>query len=202
MATQGPLFPGTVTTEVVGAESNDNWLNTGNISADDGAEASLIHPSFDAGVITSRLKAQNFGFTIPAGSTIDGITVEIEKRDQAIGNAQDERVQLLDAAGALVGDNKGQLTTAWPTAATIISYGGAADTWNATPTVAMVNDPDFGVVLSVEATAANTDIFVDFIRVTITYTPPADVSDAEFAGTLVQGMKDDFPRVPDEVIGV
>ncbi len=36
--------------------------------------------SVDTGAISHYLKATNFGFTIPAGATIDGILVEIEKR--------------------------------------------------------------------------------------------------------------------------
>jgi len=181
MATAGPNFPGTVTTEAVGTENANDWTTPGNIAADDGAEATITAATYDSPDISFRLKAQNLGFSIPDGSTIDGITVEIQKRDAAIGAAVDFRVQLLDAAGALVGANKADTVTDWPTAATTITYGGIADTWTASPTVAMVNDVDFGVVLSAQATAANTDIFVDFVRITITYTappPPAGVPNA------------------------
>lgn len=173
MATQGPLFPGTVTTASVLPEDDNDWTSPGSVSADDGTEANITAATYDANDISFQLRARNFGFSIPADSTIDGITVEIEKRDQAIGAAVDNRVQLSDDSGNLVGDNKADTVTDWPTAATIVTYGGAADNWNASPTVTMVNDPDFGVTLSVKATAANTDIFVDFIRMTINYTPPA-----------------------------
>lgn len=180
MATQGPNFPGTITTASVLPEDDNDWTNAVNVGANDGSEATITAATYDANDISFQLRARNLGFTIPTGSTITGITVEIEKRDQAIGAAVDNRVQLTDASGTLVGDNKADTVTDWPTAATIITYGGSSDTWNASPTVAMVNDPDFGVTLSVKATAANTDIFVDFIRVTITYTPPD--SKARIAG--------------------
>lgn len=172
MATQGPLYPGTVTSVAVAPENAEAWVNPGNISSDNGVEASVTAATYDSPDITQQLRARNFGFSIPTGSTIDGITVEIEKRDAAIGNAVDNRVQLSDDTGTHVGTNKADTVTGWPTAATIITYGGVADTWAASPTPAMVNDPDFGVTLSATATLANTDVFVDFIRMTITYTPP------------------------------
>ena len=170
MATQGPNFPGTVTTESVLPEDDNDWVNAGNVSADDGSEAVITAPTYDANDISFQLQARNLGFTIPSGSTIDGITVEIEKRVDA-GAAVDNRVQFTDETGTLAGENKAD-ATAWPGTTTIITYGSSIDTWTLSPTVDMVNDPDFGVTLSVEATAANTDIAVDFIRVTIDYTPP------------------------------
>lgn len=173
MATQGPLFPGTVTTQSVSPESANDWLTPNNIKIDDAAEAQITAATYDSPDISFRLKAQNLGFTIPADSIIHGITVEIDRRAFA-GTAADFRVQLLDAAGALVGTNKAS-ASAWPATLAIATYGGAADTWAASPTAAMLNDIDFGVVLSVSATAANTDIGVDFIRVTITYTPPVEI---------------------------
>jgi len=170
MASQGPFFPGTVTTESVSTESANDWLTPGNIAADDGSEAQITAATYDSPDISFRLKAQNFGFTIPTAATIDGITVEIDRRSIIAGSGKDFRVQLLNAAGALVGTNKADTATAWPTTSTVKTYGGAADTWTASPTDAMVNDPDFGVVLSVSAAIANADIGVDFIRVTVTYT--------------------------------
>src|SRR3989304_1553377 len=104
MATAGPLYPGTITTEA-GPAGEQDWRTPGNIGADDGAVAGIISPLFDAGDHSYRLKAQNFGFTIPAGATIDGITVEIDRRSDA-GSAQDIEVRLYDSTGTLVGHAK------------------------------------------------------------------------------------------------
>jgi hypothetical protein len=94
MASQGPLFPGTVTTESVSTESANDWLNPNNIKAADTTEASITAATYDSPDISFRIKAQNFGFTIPTDAvSIDGITVEINRRDQAIGAASDNRVQ-------------------------------------------------------------------------------------------------------------
>lgn len=171
MASQGPFYPATITTEA-GPSGDNDWLTASNVGADDGSEAQITHATFDANDHSFRLKAQNFGFTVTG--TVVGITVEIEQRRFA-GAAEDQEVRLYDAAGALAGDDK-QTATAWPATATIATYGGVADTWNAGLTAADVNDPDFGVALIVLATAANTDIGVDFIRVTVEYTPPPAIT--------------------------
>ena len=170
MASEGPLYPGTVATEA-GPSGDNDWVNPGNVSADDDSLADITAPTFDAGDDSFRLIASNFGFTIPAGSTIDGIVVEIE-RSNAAGASSDNEVRLYDSTATLVGDNKAAGGD-WPTALTLATYGGAADTWTAGLDDVDVNDPDFGVAFIVNADAANTDIAVDFIRVTVYYTEPA-----------------------------
>lgn len=164
-------YPTTAVNESVAPENTDAWVNPTNVGADDANEATITAATFDSPDISQRLKTGGYGFSIPSGSSIDGITVEIMRRNSA-GAASDNRVQLTDDAGTLVGDNKADTALDWPTAEALKSYGGATDTWSISPTVAMVNDPDFGVTLSVQADAANTDIQVDFIRITIHYTPP------------------------------
>lgn len=180
MATQGPLYPGTTASLANAGSSEDAnvWTSTGNISADDGTEASITAATFDSPDISELLVASNFGFTIPTGSTIDGITVEIDRRDGGVGAASDNRVQLATGTtfADLVGTNKADTATDWPTNLAIATYGGSADTWSSGLTVAQLNASGFAVMLSVQADAANTDIFVDFIRVTITYTPPPEAN--------------------------
>ena len=173
MASSGPKYPTTVTTVAVDPEDDTDWSYPGNVSSDDGVYAYVDEP-VDVGIwrYSYRLKAQNFGFAIPAGAIINGIAVEIEKMESHSWlDAFDYRVQLLDAGGALVGNNKA-LGTEWPTAWTVFTYGGATDTWAASPTAGMVNDPDFGVVLSLKYWAydGTYEARVDFIRITIYYT--------------------------------
>lgn len=184
MASQGPRYPTSISTESIGSESANDWTNPGNIGADDAAEAQITAATYDANDISFRLKGRGFGFSIPAGATIDGIVVEIERRAFA-GGAEDFRVQLLDEAGVVVGENKAVVDPDWPSTATIRTYGSSTDIWTwSTVTAAKINDVDFGVVLSVRATAANTDIGVDFIRVTVYYTQAGQevTLDAALAG--------------------
>jgi hypothetical protein len=175
MATDGPRYPASaVNVSNAGtSENTDAWVSPTNVGADDTSEATITAATFDSPDISQILVASNFGFALSAAS-IDGITVEIMRRNSA-GAASDNRVQLGNGTtfASLVGDNKADTATDWPTTEEAVSYGGVADTWAAGLTPAQVNSADFAVFLSVQADAANTDIQVDYIRVTITYTPAA-----------------------------
>lgn len=171
MATAGPSFPGTLASVLETGDDNA-WVNPTNAGADDGNEAQVTDATFDANDQTAALRCSNFGFdaTIPSDAvSIDGITVEIAQRRFA-GAARDHQVQLFTTPGTVVGDNKAT-ATAWPATETVATYGGSADTWNASLTVAQVRSANFGVNVKAFATAANTDVGIDFVRITITYTP-------------------------------
>lgn len=178
MASSGPLYPGTVasTTNAGTSENAENWVSTNNVKADDGAESTITVATFDSPDISSLLVCYNFGFAIPTDATIDGITVEIDRRNSA-GAASDNRVQLGkgNAFANLVGTNKANTALDWPASLTVATYGGAADLWGTTWSPADLNSSTFAVFLSVQADANNTDIQVDYVRVTVTYTP-ANVS--------------------------
>lgn len=178
MASSGPLYPGTVAsvTNAGTSENAETWVGTNNLGADDGSEATITAATYDSPDISALLRAGNFGFSIPTDATVNGITVEIDRRNSA-GAASDNRVQLSRGTtfAGLVGDNKADTALDWPTTTAVKTYGGAADLWNTTWTPAQINATDFCVWLSVQADAANTDIQVDYIRVTVTYTP-ANVS--------------------------
>jgi hypothetical protein len=174
VATAGPNFPGTAISAAIHApEDDDAWVTPTGVIADDTTYANITAASFDSPDVSRQLYASQFGFAIPGGSTIDGISVSINRRALAASSAEDFRVQLSTAENTFVGDNKADTVTAWPTADATVSYGGITDTWNASPTVAMVNAVGFGVTLSVQTLLANVDVFVDHITMTITYTPPA-----------------------------
>lgn len=196
MATEGPRFPGT-TASLSNAGSSENaeaWVNPGNIVSDNGSEASITAATFDTPDISQLLVASNFGFTLPAGATINGITVEVERRDGAIGSASDNRIQLAKGTtfASLVGNNKAATTTDWPTNAAVATYGANNDLWGTTWTGTEIRASSFAVMLSVQADSANTDVFVDFIRVTVDYTDnsvtvtptTASLTTATFAPTV------------------
>ena len=134
-----------------------------------------VYPSCNlgVGVVGEGIKATGFGFAIPTGATIDGILVEWEQRRGGTG-IRDHTVRLYKA-GVLVGTNKADTATDYPTTDTYRSYGGAADLWGTTWTAAQVNATDFGAVLAAQnagaagAAAAN----IDHVRITVYYTAAA-----------------------------
>lgn len=173
MPSQGPRYPATTAnlSNAGSSENTDAWVNPGNVGADDGTESQITAATFDSPDISQILVASNFGFTIPSDATISGIVVEIDRRDFA-GAASDNRVQLAKgtAFANLVGNNKADTALDWPGTSTVKSYGGTTDLWGATWTPTEINASSFAVFLSVQADAANTDVGVDFIRVTVHYT--------------------------------
>ena len=169
MASQGPLYPAVSATSSVAPESSDAWVNPGNVGADDGTEAQIVAASYDAPDVSQRLITSAYSFTVPGTATIDGVVVEIDRRCFA-GSSVDSRVQLRNELGAIAGNNN-KAAGAWPATLSVATYGSATTLWGIALTPTIVNDTDFGMALAVQATAANTDIAVDFIRMTVHYTP-------------------------------
>jgi hypothetical protein len=178
VASSGPLYPGTAATlsNAGSSENAEAWVNPGNIVSDNGTESTITAATYDSPDISQLLVASNFGFAIPTRSTINGIIVEIDRRNSA-GAASDNRVQLAKgtAFANLVGSNLAAAATDWPTSTAVATYGGSGNLWGTTWTVAEINASTFAVMLSVQADAANTDIQVDFIRVTVHYTEDSPI---------------------------
>ena len=153
------------------SENTDAWVSPTSVFADDGTNASITAASYDSPDISQILVVSDFGFAIPGTATIDGIVVTIE-RNNAAGAASDNRVQLAKgtAFANLVGTNKADTATDWPASMGIANYGGTTDLWGTTWTPTEINASTFAVFLSVQADAANTDIAVDYIQVTVHYT--------------------------------
>ncbi len=147
------------------------WSNPGNILATDGNYAS-VSITESSGTLILRvshfLKATNFGFALTSGLTIEGIEVKFRRRADISGNAtvDDQTVQLLKA-GVRVGTSKSGVP--WPASDADSTYGGVTDKWGTTWTTTDINDPGFGVVLSVVMTAeAVFDPLLGFVPSTVT----------------------------------
>jgi hypothetical protein len=157
--------PGTIVNDA--SHGSVQWRNPGNAAASDDlyADTSL---AYLGPVQTNYLKATNFGFTIPAGMTITGIKVEIERK--AFGPVVDNRVRLVKA-GVVQSTDKAS-STPWPSTDAYVAYGGDGDTWGDAWAVQDINDSGFGVVLA--ATVGDgvdtARPFVDHIQITVYYT--------------------------------
>ncbi len=144
------------------ATGSVEWLDPVGILALGGLAAS----AFGAGN-THRLQATDFGFSVPVGATITGVTARVTRRSANDRTGFDVIVKLIKG-GSLVGTDNSS-PAAWPITLTGANYGG--DLWGTTLTPADVNASDFGV--SIQAT--NTDTFdpllvVDAIQVRVNYT--------------------------------
>ncbi len=145
--------------------------------------------------ITNYLQCSDYGFAVPAGATINGITVTVRRStNNTGGNPRDFSVQLLKS-GTLQTTNKASTST-YPTTLTNVSYGATNDLWTSAWTPADINDPGFGVSFATQRDGGGgtRTISVDVISVDVTYsdnTPPtvssialADASPTNGAATV------------------
>lgn len=185
MASSGPNSPGTLADDSgVGTLA---WTNPNNASSSDNTYATVLinNPT----VTTHYLKATNFGFSIPNGSTINGIVVEIERKSSSntVSRFARDNVVKLVIGGSIVGSNY-SLAAKWSTTESYFTYGGSSDLWGNTITVSDVNSSTFGVVLSASLSDTNKvrteTAYVDHIRITVYYTENSAVprSSAIFIG--------------------
>jgi len=116
------------------------------------------------GLLIPSLDCQNFGFTIPAGATIEFVFVYVEGY-----GGTNESCKLLNASGDVVGETVSFEAGASDNDTDVRVRGTTNELWNATWTAADINDSDFGVRV---ATGASDTLFVDLVRMQIYYDPP------------------------------
>lgn len=172
MASQGPNNPGTRASIELGAV---NWTNPDNAQTSNNLYATS---TLEPGQFTDGLRCTNFGFTIPAGATIDGIKVEVERKqvqNDASWNIVDFSV-LIVKGGSTTGSDK-SLGDVWVTSDAYKTFGGTTDKWGTTWTATDINASNFGVQLRAGTDAdfgfdTNT-ASVDHVRITVYYTAAA-----------------------------
>ncbi|MBA7565729.1 hypothetical protein ES708_07414 [subsurface metagenome] len=170
-ATTAALYPGTVTTTAAAPYNGIDWLTPANVGADDTAYAEITDKNFDSGIYSYRLDATNFGFTIPDGATIDGIVVEFERSG---AKTDDALVQLI--VGGIPSGNNNSVGATWPVGDTIVTFGSSTDLWGLTLTAADIMAITFGVAVAAIGNSNNAIPQIDFLRITVHYTPPPTVT--------------------------
>ena len=165
MASAGPSFCGT------GANFNDGgttaWSNPTNIQGDTTGTAATCNISANPGT-SQKLRATNFGFSVPTAATIMGVTVEIERNAANANRHFENNIQLLKA-GAEAGDNKSS-GAAIPTTKAFGTYGGQNDLWGTTLTSGDVNNSGFGVSFKAgRSSSQTTTTSVYRVRITVEY---------------------------------
>ena len=158
-----------------------SWTNTGNLNVNDGSTATVnLHP----GTASKDLIATNFGFSIPASATINGISVKFGGTQASVGSSiSDTTVELIKSGTVQTGDNQAFVTN-WATSAADRTYGSDSYTWLNTWAPSDINSSGFGVMLNLNNFGASAvDAFVDSIAITVYYTAPPASQGPSFAGT-------------------
>ena len=113
------------------------------------------------------LYGTNFGFSIPSGSTINGISVSVTYQN----SGTDYTTKLLKA-GSLVGSNLATAATS-PTSATVVTWGGSSNLWGTTWLYSDINNSSFGVAFAINITTSSVNPQCWGFAVTVTYTAAA-----------------------------
>jgi len=188
MATAGPSLPGIG--EDVYVAGSAPWTNPTYIQADDTSRATSS--ATDEQNYTEWLAGTNYGFAIPSGATINGIALSIQRyaNKNATQFTKDYQLYLTKSGTTTVGSNKADTVTKWPTSEAAASYGGAADLWGTTWTVAEINAATFGAMLRAnqEGTGSSVISYVDCYTVTITYTAASGVKFCAVACSKINGV--------------
>lgn len=162
--------PGTCGTGIAGDVA---WLNVNNAKLDDGSNATN-QPGTS---YSEYLKTSNYGFTIPAGSTISGIEVRVQRYASAGSSIKDYDVHLFRSdTSAFYGSGKVN-TNFWASTEESVTYGGAGDVWGSTLTAAQVNASTFGVGIALLPDAGYRVAYIDFVEIRIYYSSTSPSGD-------------------------
>lgn len=181
-ADTGATFPGTCTALNTGAATD--WTNPTNAQTDNDTGS-----TWTTGSASDVLACTNFGFSIPAGATINGIIVNIKGWDAGGGNGFVSSVRLTTDGTTEEGDNNSaDDVTDWSnTAYEIKEYGNSTDLWGLSLDANDINASTFGVThRSAKASAAL--INIDYMTITVYYTeaPPATAATGQIRSAQVQ----------------
>lgn len=160
-----------------------DFSDASNAGADDGSYATFTNAA-STREHTPLLVCTMGGnaFAVPAGSRIDGITVEYEGKCSS-ASGYEERNNFLVVGGYVTGLNRYTDRTL-TTSDVAYTNGGATDRFGVSLTVASVNASNFGTALRWErdGTGSST-LSIDYVKITVHYTEAAgDISyDADFA---------------------
>jgi len=142
--------------------------------------------SVGVGVLTDYIVAHNFGLSVPAGVTINGVTAALNWAGQYAGTGVIENVSLF-YQGASLGQSKspGVINAQYSGATgTTVTFGGNADSWGTVLTPDIANDGTFGFgvqVLTQESGGSDRSFFYTF-TITVYYT------DLSATGTCVASL--------------
>ena len=174
-------------------DQRDAWTeyiySVNNVTASDNQYATVI---LNSGQTSTYIMAKYFNFNIPASATITGIVVDIERQgDGCSGTAvmSDNEVKIIDSSGSIVGNNKATTTRYSFYGDVTESHGGTTDLWGLALSPSDVNNPNFGVAVSVKNTQdprwwCQVSARIDHINMTVYYSLPSAMTVSSASGTL------------------
>lgn len=122
---------------------------------------------------TRYLQCTGYNFAIPVGATINGITVNVERKSS--DTITRDAAMLLMKAGAITGTDRSTATN-YTTLDIIEAHGGATDLWGTTWSPAEINNANFGAAFAAQkagATGGARTVSVDHVQIIVDYSVPS-----------------------------
>jgi len=153
-------------TEPVG--TTVSWNQPQNINADNGTTSAPFSVLTSAVTATRFLKAAEFSHSIPAGSTINGIELELDITIAGI-NVRPYEIRLSGVTSGL-SDNLADITN-WLSNQTK-TYGDSTETWGNSWTVSEIEADTFTAYISATGTAPSNffSTNIDYVKTIVHYT--------------------------------
>lgn len=147
--------------------TGSSWSFLSNITASDNSYVSAI---VDA-TPSNYLNCTNFGFSIPANATINGIMVGVERTKS--GSVWDYAAVLINADGS-GGDSSSNLSTgaAWSNTESVHTFGGPTADWGSSWTPSKINSSNFGFAISAYGVSDDytyDTAYIDTVQITVYY---------------------------------
>lgn len=138
------------------------------------------------GTTTRYLECTNYGFAIPAGAIINGITVNVERSSSSTSNGGSNDAAMLLVKAGTIGSTDRSTGTIYTTLDVVEAHGNATDLWGDTWTAADINNANFGAAFA--ATKASSvgsaqTVSVDWIQIVVDYTLAPTVTSINTAST-------------------
>jgi hypothetical protein len=168
-------FAGTAT---IGATANSRWTNPSNAVGN--TPSDFAESDVDKNDSSDQLKLTNFGFNIPTGATINGITVTLVTTGSSDPINQ-PGIQLTKDGSTAVGTAPTTFTQ-WSTGSVVI--GGATNVWGTTWTAADLNSSNFGLLIQPEAGADGQVFRIYTAKVAVSYSLPVLPTSLSFTATI------------------
>lgn len=166
--------PGSSTDCTSVAGSNVDWSNADNAFSNDGNYATTQLADNQE---SDYLQCTNYGFTIPAGSTINSITVNVERRTSSTGGGsitRDFAMRLVK--GGSIGSYDAATTTNYTTSDFVEAHVGVNPLWGTTWNDTEINAVDFGAAFASQkptTAGGSRTVSVDYIEIVVDYTAPS-----------------------------
>ena len=146
-----------------------NWNRTGRAITSNNSYSTA---SVD-GTTTRYLQCSSYGFTIPVGAIINGITVNVERRSNSTANGGSQDAAMRIVKGGVIGATDKSSSTIYTTSDVTEAHGSATDLWGLTWLTTDINATNFGAAFAatkLSSVGNSHTISVDVISITVDYT--------------------------------